>query len=149
MLWTSISGVPELRSLYEQIEQPLVPVLYRMEQAGVLIDGELLRQQSLELARNMREIEARAHDAAGGPFSLDSPKQLQDVLYGKLGLPVLGKTAADLFKNFFGETDPMPKLASFPKEFQGPVRAGEIAVGMTREMVLMSMGAFSIFSKEA
>jgi len=93
VLWTNISGVPELRSLYEEIEQPLVPVLYRMEQAGVLIDGELLRQQSLELARNMREIEARAHAAAGGPFSLDSPKQLQDVLYGKLGLPVLGKTA--------------------------------------------------------
>jgi DNA polymerase-1 len=83
VLWTNISGVPALRSLYEEIEQPLVPVLYRMEQAGVLIDGELLRQQSLELARHMREIEARAHDAAGGPFSLDSPKQLQDVLYGK------------------------------------------------------------------
>ncbi|HET9449041.1 MAG TPA: DNA polymerase I, partial [Steroidobacteraceae bacterium] len=93
VLWKSISGVPELRSLYETIEQPLVPVLYRMEQAGVLIDGELLRQQSLELARHMREIEARAHEAAGGPFSLDSPKQLQEVLYGKLALPVLGKTA--------------------------------------------------------
>jgi DNA polymerase I len=93
VLWTNISGVPQLRSLYEQIEQPLVPVLYRMEQAGVLIDGELLRQQGLELARHMREIEARAHEAAGGPFSLDSPKQLQEVLYVKLGLPVLGKTA--------------------------------------------------------
>jgi DNA polymerase-1 len=93
VLWTNITGVPALRSLYEEIEQPLVPVLYRMEQAGVLIDGELLRQQSIELARHMREIEARAHDAAGGPFSLDSPKQLQDVLYGKLALPVLGKTA--------------------------------------------------------
>lgn len=93
VLWTNISGVPALQSLYEQIEQPLVPVLFRMEQAGVLIDGELLRQQSLELARHMREIEARAHAAAGGPFSLDSPKQLQEVLYVKLGLPVLGKTA--------------------------------------------------------
>ena len=93
VLWTNITGVPGLHSLYESIEQPLVPVLYRMEQAGVLIDGELLRQQSLELARHMREIEARAHEAAGGPFSLDSPKQLQDVLYGKLSLPVLGKTA--------------------------------------------------------
>ncbi len=93
VLWTNIAGVPGLHSLYESIEQPLVPVLYRMEQAGVLIDGELLRQQSLELARHMREIEARAHEAAGGPFSLDSPKQLQDVLYGKLSLPVLGKTA--------------------------------------------------------
>ncbi len=92
VLWTNISGVPALRELYESIEQPLVPVLFRMEQAGVLIDGELLRQQGLELARHMREIEARAHEAAGGPFSLDSPKQLQEVLYVKLGLPVLGKT---------------------------------------------------------
>jgi DNA polymerase I len=93
VLWTNISSMPPLQSLYEQIEQPLVPVLFRMEQAGVLIDGELLRQQSLELAQHMREIEARAHAAAGGPFSLDSPKQLQDVLYGKLALPVLAKTA--------------------------------------------------------
>ena len=92
-LWTKIAEVPALQSLYEQIEQPLVPVLFRMEQAGVLIDGELLRQQGLELAQHMREIEARAHAAAGGPFSLDSPKQLQDVLYGKLALPVLAKTA--------------------------------------------------------
>ena len=84
LLWTNISGVPELQSLYESIEQPLVPVLLRMEQAGVLIDGELLRQQSLELARRMREIEARAHEAAGGPFSLDSPKQLQEILFGNL-----------------------------------------------------------------
>jgi hypothetical protein len=52
----------------------------------------------------------------------------------------LGKTAADLFKNFFSETDPNVKLATFPKEYQGPVKAGEIATGMTREMVLMSMG---------
>jgi DNA polymerase-1 len=93
VLWKNISVAPALQSLYEHIEQPLVPVLYRMEQAGVLIDGELLRQQSLELAQHMREIEARAHAAAGAPFSLDSPKQLQDVLYGKLALPVLAKTA--------------------------------------------------------
>ncbi|HKS58246.1 MAG TPA: DNA polymerase I [Steroidobacteraceae bacterium] len=93
VLWTNISGLPALQSLYEQIEQPLVPVLYRMEQAGVLIDGELLRQQSLELARQIREIEGQAHAAAGGPFSLESPKQLQEVLFGKLQLPVLAKTA--------------------------------------------------------
>ena len=93
VLWKNISGAPPLQSLYEQIEQPLAPVLFRMEQAGVLIDGELLRQQSLELARQIRDIEARAHAAAGGPFSLESPKQLQEVLFGKLSLPVLGKTA--------------------------------------------------------
>ena len=117
VLWANISGVPGLRSLYETIEQPLVPVLFRMEQAGVLIDGELLRQQSLELARHMREIEARAHEAAGGPFSLDSPKQLQDVLYGKLGLPVLGKTATgqpstaeSVLEELAGKGHELPKL---------------------------------------
>ena len=81
-----------LQALYAEIEQPLVPVLLRMEQAGVLIDGNLLRQQSSELATRMRELEAQAHAAAGGPFSLESPKQLQEVLFGKLGLPVLRKT---------------------------------------------------------
>jgi DNA polymerase I len=63
-----------------------------MEQAGVLLDGELLRKQSGELATRMREIEAQAYTAAGGPFSLESPKQLQEVLFGKLGLPVIRKT---------------------------------------------------------
>jgi DNA polymerase I len=92
MLWPKIESAPPLKTLYEQIEQPLVPVLFRMEQAGVLIDGALLRQQSNELAIQMRELEAQAHRAGGGPFSLESPKQLQDVLFGKLGLPVLRKT---------------------------------------------------------
>ena len=63
-----------------------------MEQAGVLIDGVQLKQQSSELAARIRELEAQAHNAAGGPFSLESPKQLQEILFSKLGLPVLGKT---------------------------------------------------------
>ena len=116
VLWTNISGLPALQSLYEQIEQPLVPVLFRMEQAGVLIDGELLRQQSLELARKIRDIEGQAHAAAGGPFSLESPKQLQEVLFGKLGLPVLGKTATgqpstaeDVLEELAGKYE-LPKL---------------------------------------
>jgi DNA polymerase I len=91
-LWPQLQAAPSLTSVYETIEQPLMPVLYRMEQAGVLIDGNLLRQQSNELATRMRELEAQAHRDAGGPFSLDSPKQLQDILFGKLGLPVLRKT---------------------------------------------------------
>ncbi len=84
--------MPPLKSLYENIEQPLLPVLVRMEQAGVLLDGDLLRKQSGELATRMREIESQAYAAAGGPFSLESPKQLQEVLFGKLGLPVVRKT---------------------------------------------------------
>jgi len=67
-------------------------VLYRMERAGVLIDRELLRAQSLQLAARMEELKAQAHRAAGGTFNLDSPKQLQEILYGKLALPVTRKT---------------------------------------------------------
>ncbi|HEY5810236.1 MAG TPA: DNA polymerase I [Povalibacter sp.] len=91
-LWPKIAAENSLRQLYDEIEQPLIDVLVHIEQAGVLIDGALLKQQSGELADRMRELEAQAHSVAGGPFSLDSPKQLQEVLYGKLGLPVLGKT---------------------------------------------------------
>jgi DNA polymerase-1 len=92
LLWSRLDAVPSVKTLYQEIEQPLVPVLLRMEQAGVLLDGELLRKQSGELAIRMREIEAQAYTAAGGPFSLESPKQLQEVLFGKLGLPVIRKT---------------------------------------------------------
>jgi DNA polymerase-1 len=90
--WPKFETAPALKELYETIEQPLSPVLFRIEQNGVLIDGALLKQQSTELAARMREIEAAAHSLAGGPFSIESPKQLQEVLFGKLGLPVLGKT---------------------------------------------------------
>ncbi|MBM0103938.1 DNA polymerase I [Steroidobacter sp. S1-65] len=92
LLWPRLEGLPALQGLYETIEQPLLPVLLRMEQAGVLLDGDLLRKQSGELATRMREIESQAYAAAGGPFSLESPKQLQEVLFGKLGLPVIRKT---------------------------------------------------------
>jgi DNA polymerase I len=91
-LWPKIAAEPQLAGLYESIEQPLAPVLFRMEQRGVLIDGALLRQQSTEFATRMRELEAQAHRAGGGPFSLESPKQLQEILFGKLGLPVVRKT---------------------------------------------------------
>jgi DNA polymerase I len=91
-LWTNIESSPGVKSVYETIEQPLMPVLVRMEQTGVLIDGALLKSQGNELALRMREIEAQAHAAAGGPFSIESPKQLQEVLFGKLGLPIVRKT---------------------------------------------------------
>ncbi len=91
-LWSKISEVPSLRNVYDSIEQPLLPVLLRMEQAGVLIDGALLKTQSSQLAIRMRELEMQSHIAAGGPFSLESPKQLQEVLFNKLQLPVIRKT---------------------------------------------------------
>jgi DNA polymerase-1 len=91
-LWPMLTKIPELRNVYENIEQPLVPVLQKMEYLGVLVDAEMLRAQSQELAETMRSTEEQAHKAAGGPFNLASPKQLQEILYERLGLPVLGKT---------------------------------------------------------
>ena len=92
-LWPRIEQLPKLRRLYEEIEQPLVPVLLDMEHRGVLIDTAMLKKQSHELAKKLVELEARAHAVAGAPFNLDSPKQLQEVLFGKLGLPTRRKTA--------------------------------------------------------
>ena len=91
-LWPKIAGIPALERLYEQIEQPLVPVLLRMERHGVLIDRERLQAQSGELAARLLELTQQAHAEAGAPFNIDSPKQLQQVLFEKLGLPVLRKT---------------------------------------------------------
>lgn len=91
-LWPQITAIPALKSLYETIEQPLVPVLFRMERTGVLVDREMLKTQSVELTLRMRELEALAHAEAGSPFNLDSPKQLQEILFGKLAIPVVRKT---------------------------------------------------------
>ena len=91
-LWPKIVGIPALERLYEQIEQPLVPVLLRMERHGVLVDRERLHVQSGELAARLLELTQQAHTEAGAPFNLDSPKQLQQILFEKLGLPVLRKT---------------------------------------------------------
>jgi DNA polymerase-1 len=92
-LWPRLEQLPKLRQLYEDIEQPLVPVLLDMEHLGVLIDVAMLRQQGHEIARSLLALEQSAHAAAGTTFNLDSPKQLQEVLFGKLGLPVQRKTA--------------------------------------------------------
>jgi DNA polymerase-1 len=91
-IWPQIEALPRLKSLYETIEQPLVAVLFRMERTGVLVDRGLLKAQSHELAARMLELQAQAHAEAGGPFNVDSPKQLQEILFGKLGLPVLRNT---------------------------------------------------------
>jgi DNA polymerase I len=91
-LWPRLADTAELKSVYLDIEQPLVRVLERMESAGVLVDAGMLRRQSQELAESMAAAEEAAYGAAGGPFNLGSPKQLQEVLYERLGLPVLGKT---------------------------------------------------------
>jgi DNA polymerase-1 len=92
-LWSQIERLPRVRKLYEEIEQPLVPVLLDMEHLGVLIDTAMLRKQSHEIAKSLLALEQAAHATAGAPFNLDSPKQLQEILFGRLGLPVKRKTA--------------------------------------------------------
>ena len=91
-IWGELQKTPTLRSVYEKIEQPLVPVLLAMEEAGVLLDKGMLKKQSSELAATMLALETDAHELAGGPFNLGSPKQLQEILFGQLGLPVIRKT---------------------------------------------------------
>ncbi len=115
-LWPQIEALPSLKRVYETIEQPLVQVLYRMERTGVLVDRELLRIQSSELAARMLELQTLAHVEAGGAFNVDSPKQLQEILFGKLGIPVIRKTptgqpstAEDVLEEL-AATYPLPKL---------------------------------------
>jgi DNA polymerase-1 len=87
-----LEAEPKLKSVYATIEMPLVPVLARMEQTGVLIDTGALKRQSHELARRMHELTEQAYATAGRPFSLDSPKQLQAILFDELKLPAVMKT---------------------------------------------------------
>jgi DNA polymerase-1 len=91
-LWPQLKSVPTLERVYEEIEQPLVPVLARMEQAGVLVDRDLLKTQSREIAGKLQELIGAAHKEAGFEFNIDSPKQLQQILFEKLQIPVLRKT---------------------------------------------------------
>ena len=92
MLWERLRATPGLERLYSQIEQPLVPVLRKMEYRGVLVDAQMLRQQSRELSEAIVRTVAAAHEAGGGPFNLDSPKQLQEILFGRLGIEPRAKT---------------------------------------------------------
>ncbi|MDF3021736.1 MAG: polymerase [Steroidobacteraceae bacterium] len=92
VLWPLIQSVPALKTLYEDIEQPLVPVLARMEEHGVLLDRQMLRAQGSELGKRLMELLGEAHQEAGTPFNLDSPKQLGNILFEKMQLPVLRKT---------------------------------------------------------
>jgi DNA polymerase-1 len=88
-----LAGDDKLGHVYGTIEMPVSQVLYRMERAGILVDGAKLEAQSRELGQKMMELEARAHREAGQPFNLNSPKQLCEIFFEQLKLPVLKKTA--------------------------------------------------------
>ncbi len=92
VLWPQLSAHKRLQQVYEDIEIPLVPVLSAVERHGALVDGRLLKQHSAELAERLQNLKETAWSQAGGEFNLDSPKQLQEILYTKLELPVLKKT---------------------------------------------------------
>ncbi len=87
-----LAAEEKLAHLYRDIELPVAAILFRMERTGVLIDSIALAQQSDALGRRLMEIEAEAHQLAGQPFNLNSPKQLAEILFGKHGLPVVKKT---------------------------------------------------------
>ena len=115
-LWPQLESVPALAQLYREIEQPLVPVLLAMEHYGVLIDRERLRAQSREFARQLQELLLQAHREAGHEFNIESPKQLQQILFERLQLPVLRKTptgqpstAEDVLEEL-AESYPLPRI---------------------------------------
>ncbi|MBI5461860.1 MAG: DNA polymerase I [Gammaproteobacteria bacterium] len=115
-LWPRLEKVPALVRVLTEIELPLIPILSRMERTGELVDVKMLARQSREIAVRLHEIEQEAHRVAGQPFNLGSPKQIQEILYDKHGLPVLAKTpkgAPSTAENVLAELAldyPLPKL---------------------------------------
>jgi DNA polymerase I len=115
-LWSKLQTMPPLQQLYSEIEQPLVPVLQRMEHRGVLVDRRLLRQQSQEIATQLQALLTQAHKEAGTEFNIESPKQLQQILFEKLQIPVTRKTptgqpstAEDVLEEL-ADSYPLPKI---------------------------------------
>ena len=92
-LWQKLEATPTLAKVLREIEMPLVPVLARIERQGALVDAKLLGEHSVELGERLVELERQAFAIAGEEFNLGSPKQLGAILYEKLGLPVISKTA--------------------------------------------------------
>ncbi len=91
-MWPHVAESEQLTYIYEKIELPTATVLQRVERNGVLIDADLLATQSNELGRRMLEIERQAYELAGQPFNLNSPKQIGEIFFEKLKLPVVKKT---------------------------------------------------------
>jgi DNA polymerase I len=115
-LWPKLDTEPSLRSVFLDIDMPLVPVLSRLERNGALVSREMLSQQSHQLGHRLLELERQAHELAGQTFNLGSPKQLGEILYTKLGLPVIKKTptgspsTAEEVLAELAEEYPLPKV---------------------------------------
>jgi len=115
-LWPQIVTTGDLEKVYVDLEQPLLQVLMRMEATGVLVDETLLHQLSTEFAGQMIAAETAVHKIAGRSFNLSSPKQLQQILFEELGLPILRKTpkgqpstAEDVLSELAGDYE-LPQL---------------------------------------
>jgi len=91
-IWPKIDSEDSLKALFQEIEIPLVPVLSRIERTGVRIDSTMLRKHSQQLAKRMHELEQSAYEVAGQPFNLGSPKQIGEIFFEQLQLPVIAKT---------------------------------------------------------
>jgi DNA polymerase I len=95
-LYPQIERDSKLSHIYHDLEMPVLDILFKMERTGVLIDTKMLHEQSHELGQKLLALEQQAHELAGQPFNLSSPKQLQGILFGKLGIKPLKKTPSGL-----------------------------------------------------
>ncbi len=91
-LWPELEAIPALKTVFTDIEMPVMPVLFEMEENGMLVDADRLHEQSQQIDQRLQQLEQEAHNAAGQVFNLGSPKQLGEILFEKLQLPVVKKT---------------------------------------------------------
>ncbi|HEC15125.1 MAG TPA: DNA polymerase I [Sedimenticola sp.] len=115
-IWPRLESERSLTKLFRDIEMPLVPVLSRMERTGVRIDTAMLKAHSRQLAERLHELERRAYEIAGQPFNLGSPKQIGEIFFDRLKLPVIAKTpkgapsTAEAVLAELAEDYPLPRL---------------------------------------
>ena len=116
IVWPELQKTPSLEKVYREMEMPLLPVLSRMERNGVLLDTKMLAKQSKQLTKRLLELEQEIYSIAGQEFNIGSPKQLQEILFEKLDLPVISKTpkgqpsTAESVLQELAHDYPLPKL---------------------------------------
>jgi len=116
VLWPKLQEQPGLKKLFQEVELPLLSVLSRIERNGVLVDANMLHQQSQVIALKLKEIETESFDMAGEVFNMSSPKQIQNILFEKMALPIKSKTpkgqpsTAESVLQELALDYPMPKL---------------------------------------